>query len=90
MQNKKQLLSLFSQLCYTLGYNNLSEKSTYKAPFKFKKGLKLDFNSIYGGYNIRIVNENTSEDFFCYSNRVSQKEIISFIQGVFKGLELKK
>ena len=90
MQRKKQLFSLFSQLCDTLGYNNLSDNSKYRAPSRYAKGLKLDFNSVYGGYSIRIVNENTSEDFFCYSSRTELKETISFIQGVFKGLELNK
>lgn len=45
--------------------------------------IKLDFNSIYGGYRLDIVEPNNghAERFFHLSSRVSNKEMIAFIEG---------
>ena len=77
-----QLKSLFSQLCLHLEINNFNENHTYSV-----ESLKLDFNSLYGGYRIDRVHTNTSVSFFFYSNRFSKKEMVAFIQGLLVGLD---
>lgn len=62
-------------------YNDL--KST-----KGIKCLKLDFNGIYGGYRIDMINEDTSESFFHFSSRFSTKEMTSYIQGLLHGIKI--
>jgi hypothetical protein len=52
--------------------------------------LKMDFNSIYGGYRIDIVNKDTSENFFYLNNRISKKEMISHLQGILYGIAITK
>lgn len=82
----KQLKSLFSQLCYQLNMPNYNElKST-----KGVKCLKLDFNAIYGGYRIDIVNADTSESFFHHSSRIKSSEMVSYIQGLILGVNIGK
>jgi hypothetical protein len=50
------------------------------------KGFKMDYNPIYGGYRIDIVNDNTSESDFDGLTRKSKKEMIAYLKGVIKGL----
>lgn len=85
MNRRKQLKSLFSQLCMELEINNMNEKSTHEV-----ESLKMDFNSIYGGYRIDIVHTNTSESFFQFSSRFTLAEMISYVQGLLYGIELEK
>jgi hypothetical protein len=79
-----QLKSLFSQLCMELELNNFNENPDYN-----KKSLKLDFNSVYGGYRIDTIkgDGSTGEDFFFFSSRFSRKEMISYIQGLIGGIK---
>lgn len=81
----KQLKSLFSQLCMELKINNFNENPIYT-----KRSLKLDFNSVYGGYRIDYVNKDTSESFYIFSSRFIRKEMIALIQGLLHGLTTKK
>ena len=82
----KQLKSLFSQLCLWVNLPNYNEIK----PTRGIKCLKLDFDSIYGGYRIDIVHEDTSESFFHFSSRFSQKEMAAHIQGLIHGMAIKQ
>lgn len=87
MNEKQRMFSLFNQLCMELGLNNFNENPSYNV-----KSLKMDFNSIYGGYRINTLGGNggTGESFFHYSDRMPLQMMIKSIQGIFKGLELQK
>ena len=84
MNRKKQLSSLFSQLCMTLEVNNMNDNHDYN-----KKGLIMNFNSVYGGYRIDTISGDggTGEGHFCFSSRFSLGEMISFVQGALHGLD---
>jgi len=74
---------LFSQLCKELKMLNANElKST-----KGLKCLKMDYNSIYGGYRIDIVHESTGESFFSSGSRYNKREMVAHLRGLLKGLE---
>lgn len=81
----KQLKSLFNCLCMELKINNFNDNPIYTC-----KSLKLDHNSIYGGYRLDYVNPDTSESFFIFSSRFTPKEMTALIQGLLYGLNLKK
>ncbi len=87
MNRQKQLKSLFSQLCMELDLNNFNKNPDYT-----KKSLKLDFNSVYGGYRIDTIKGDgtTGEGFFIFSSRFSLGEMISCVQGILFGLTYKK
>jgi|TARA_R100001530_G_scaffold21901_1_gene17978 hypothetical protein len=87
MNRRKQLKRLFDQLCGELELNNFNENFDYN-----KKSLKLDFNSVYGGYIINTItgNGSTGEGFYIFSSRMELKEIIALIQGIIHGLNSKK
>lgn len=78
----KQLKSLFSQLAMTL---DMEEGRTMGT--EFKDYLKLDHNSVYGGYVLMVVHPKAhhSESFFIFSNRMSCKEMTRLIQGYLTG-----
>ena len=87
MNRKKQLKSLFSQLCMELELNNFNENADYN-----KKSLILDFNSVYGGYRIDTIkgDGSTGEGFYIFCSRFQLGEMISFIQGNIHGLQTRK
>ena len=84
MNEKKRLMSIFGCLCYDLNLNNFNENANYNL-----KSLKMDFNSIYGGYRIDTIkgDGSTGEDFFIFSSRFKLKEMISMIQGILHGIK---
>ena len=88
MNKQKRIKSLFEQFAMTIDVPTISawDKETKTYNHKF---LKLDFNSVYGGYRLDWVNEDTSESFFYFSNRFSNSEMSSFLQGLIIGYELK-
>lgn len=51
---------------------------------KTKDYLILDHNSIYGGYVIMVVHptKHYAQSYFFFSNRISCKEMVAFIQGM--------
>lgn len=77
---KKQLQSLFSQLCITINFPEKSEWDENKKQYK-TDWLKLDYNPVYGGYRIDVVNKDSTKSFFVFSSRFTAKEMIAFIQG---------
>ena len=89
MTQQKRVVSLFSQFC-----NLANIKTTAKWNDKKRKWsnrfLKLDFNSEYGGYRMDWVEKDTSESYFFYKSRFSNKEMASYLQGLMSGYELKK
>lgn len=87
MNEKKRLMSLYSQLCMELGLNNFNENPNYNL-----KSLKMDYNSVYGGYRIDTLegDGHTGEGFFLYSSRYILKEMIPLVQGILHGLSLQK
>ena len=81
-----QLNSLFNQFCNINELPNYGELKTTKGI----KSLKLDFNSVYGGYRIDIVNEDTSEGFYNSSARVQKKIMVAYLQGFIDGYKIIK
>ena len=81
MNNELKLL--FNRLCEAINLPNGFEIKDGKG----KKYLKLDHNSIYGGYRINIVHESTGESFYDISERLSSREMTIYIRGLLKGLE---
>ena len=51
--------------------------------------IKLDHAAIYGGYMLTQMLESTGETNFGISRRVSAKEMMIHLEGIFAGLELK-
>ena len=82
----KKVNNLFDKLCSELKVENYNELKSSKVE---KRALKLDHNSVYGGYRIDWVNPNTSEDFFSKSERLSNKEMVVYIEGLLFGLKYK-
>lgn len=50
--------------------------------------IKLDFNSVYGGYRLDIVHKNTSESFFDGQSRKNAKEMIAYMQGLIAARQI--
>ena len=51
--------------------------------------LKLDYNSIYGGYRLDIVmpSNGFAERFLDSSSRISSREMVAYIKGYLKAKE---
>jgi hypothetical protein len=84
MKNKELVKYLFADACKLLKMPTTSERGTntyYKNEY-----LKLDYNSIYGGYVIRKVLKGTGEQDFDGSTRKTLKEMISYLRGLIRGL----
>lgn len=73
-----ELFDKFCKINNMPNYNTLSNTKGIKC-------LKLDFNSIYGGYRINLVNEDTSESFWNSSARVQKKIMVAYLQGFIEG-----
>jgi hypothetical protein len=67
-----------------LDINNYNENPTFKV-----RSLRLDYNPTYGGYRLDYVNTDTSESFFIFSSRMSNKEMSALIQGLISGKHIK-
>ena len=61
------------------------EKREYSHQF-----LKVDHNSVYGGYRLDWVHIGTGESFFDSWSRMSSKEMFSYLNGLIKGIQLSK
>ena len=87
MNRQKQMRSLFSQLCMELDVNNMNEKHDYN-----REGLKMDYNSTYGGYRIDTIKGDggTGEGHYIFSSRFSLGEMIALLQGLLHGLNTRK
>ena len=84
----KEIKNLFELLASELGIPTDSEYvkgKGYKNEF-----LKLDFNSIYGGYRLDIVQKNTGGRFFTISERLGKKEMAEYLRGFIDGLRYNK
>ena len=79
----KRLFEIFAKEVNMQTESEFIKGKGYKNDF-----LKIDFNSIYGGYRIDKVHKDTSESFFSESKRMGKKEMIAYLKGLLKGLEL--
>ena len=88
-----EIKQLFGEVVGLTGYNITGERNKdrsngetyYKTNF-----LTLDYNSIYGGYVIKIVLKNTGETDFDGLARRPKKEMINYLKGLIKGLTFNK
>lgn len=89
MTQQKRLYILYEQFADLAGYKTTATWDKDKKEYS-NEYLKLDHNSIYGGYRLDIVNKNSSESFFSFSSRFSNKEMASYLQGLIQGYSLGK
>lgn len=82
----KEIMNLFNQLALKLNMPTSAEHIRGKG--YANEFLKMDFNSIYGGYRLDVVEKSTGERFFDGSSRMSKSEMISYLRGLLKGLEV--
>lgn len=82
----KQLKSLFGQLASELKMPTSAKFDQVKKEYEHE-WLKLDFAPLYGGYRLDIVEVGTGERYYSYSNRLSAKEMVCYIQGILQGLK---
>jgi hypothetical protein len=85
-QTKKDVQTAFQRFCEAYNLKNSAtwnqETKTYSNDF-----IKLDYNPIYGGFRLDVVQQNTGERFFDGMNRRNTKEMLSYLQGLLAAKE---
>jgi len=82
---KKQIQFLVKQVGekYKLPTKPTFAKSKTAKTYYKQDWLKADFNSIYGGWSLVVVNKNTlSESFFGPQTRMSTNEFYAYLRGI--------
>jgi hypothetical protein len=82
---KKDVQRLFETFCEvynlktsaTTRQDNPAQKDFYSNEF-----IKLDYNPIYGGYRLDVVQTGTGERFFDNASRMSAKEMVCYLRGL--------
>ena len=87
----KVVKELFNQVASKLGYETMGRPAIKKDYIYALDWLILDHNNVYGGYVINIVGAEHGgyKDFDGFSRR-SNREMVAYLRGLLKGLELQK
>ena len=81
---KKQIQFLVKQVGekYKLPTKPTFAKSKTGKTYYKQKWLNANFNSIYGGWILNIVNKNGGEIFFGSQTRMSTNEFYAYLRGI--------
>ena len=86
----KEVKELFNQVAEKLGYETHGRPAIREGEVYAIDWLSLNLNSVYGGYRMEIVLTRSGHQDFDGMGRKTNKEMIAYLRGLLKGLELQK